>query len=55
MQAKEDVSFLNRNLPVNIGDMSEDHLTYLTVYQTALDTPATRAAIMARQMAYKES
>lgn len=55
MQAKEDVSFLNRNLPVDVGDMSEDHLTYLTVYQTALDTPATKAAIMARQMAYKQS
>lgn len=52
MQAKEDVAFLNRNLPVNIQDMNEDHYTYLVIYQSALDTPAKRAAITARQQAY---
>lgn len=52
MQAKEDVMFLNRNLPINVQDMNEDHYTYLVIYQSALDTPAKQAAIAARQQAY---
>lgn len=52
MQAKQDVQFLNRNLPVDIMNMDEDHYTFLVIYQSALDTPAKRAAITARQQAY---
>lgn len=52
MQAKQDVMFLNRNLPINVQDMNEDHYTYLVIYQSALDTPAKQAAIAARQQAY---
>jgi hypothetical protein len=35
--------------------MDEDHYTYLTIYQSALNTPATRAAIEMRKMAYIQS
>lgn len=55
MDAREDVQFLNRNLPVNINNMNEDHLTYLIIYQSALSTAATKAAIMARKEAYIQS
>jgi len=52
MQAKQDLMFLNRNLPVSIDNMDEDHYTYIVIYQSALDTPAKTAAITARQQAY---
>jgi hypothetical protein len=55
MQAKEDVMFLNKNLPLKISSLDEDHLTYLIIYQTALNTKATQAAIAARKVAYIES
>ena len=55
MQAKEDVMFLNKNLPLKISSMDEDHLTYLIIYQTALNTKATRAAIEGRKIAYMDS
>jgi hypothetical protein len=32
--------------------MDEDHYTYLTIYQSALNTPATRSAIQMRRQAY---
>ena len=55
MEAQEDVMFLNRNIPVKITDMEQDHFTYLAIYQTAMNTPATKAAIEARKAAYIQS
>ena len=52
LDAKEQVILLNNNIPVEIGSMDEDHYTYLTIYQSALNTPATRAAIQMRRQAY---
>ena len=55
LDAKEQVILLNNNIPVQIWSMDEDHYTYLTIYQSALNTPATRAAIEMRKMAYIQS
>ena len=52
LDAKEQVILLNNNIPVEIGSMDEDHYTYLTIYQSALNTPATRSAIQMRRQAY---
>lgn len=55
LDAKEQVALLNYNIPVQIGDMSEDHYTYLVIYQSALLTPATKSAIAMRKQAYIQS
>lgn len=55
LDAKEQVILLNNNIPVQIWSMDEDHYTYLVIYQSALNTPATRAAIEMRKIAYIES
>ena len=55
LDAKEQVILLNNNIPVKIWSMDEDHYTYLTIYQSALNTPATKAAIEMRKMAYIQS
>lgn len=52
LDAKEQVELLNNNIPVEIWSMNEDHYTYLTIYQSALNTPATRSAIQMRRQAY---
>jgi hypothetical protein len=38
-----------------IRSMEEDHMTYLVVFQSAIDTPAKMAAIEMRKRAYIES
>lgn len=55
MEAKQHLFLLNKNIPVNVWDLSEDHYTYLTIYAGALDTEAKRAAMDARKEAYIES
>ena len=55
LDAKDQVTLLNNNLPVKIGDMSEDHYTFLVIYQSALMTPATKSAIAMRKQAYIQS
>ncbi len=52
MEAKQQVLLLNRNIPVEVGDMSEDHYTYIVIYESALDTPAKFTSIEARKQAY---
>jgi len=52
-QAKLDLELLNRDMDVwEIDNLQEDHLTYLVVYQKAMDTEAKRKAISDRQQAY---
>lgn len=55
LDAKEQIQLLNNNIPVQIWDMSEDHYTYLVIYQSALLTPATKSAIAMRKQAYIQS
>lgn len=55
LDAKQQISLLNYNIPVTIGDMKEDHYTYLVIYQSALLTPATKSAIEMRKQAYIQS
>jgi hypothetical protein len=38
-----------------LWDMSEDHYTFLVIYQSALMTPATKSAIAMRKQAYIRS
>jgi len=52
MQAKQDILLLNRNIPVKIRSMDENHIDYIVIYQMALPTPATVAAIEMRKKAY---
>lgn len=42
-------------MPPKIQDMSEDHWTYITIYQRAYNTDAKWKAIQQRQMALKMS
>jgi len=55
LDAKEQLILLNNNIPVQIGDMSEDHYVFLTIFQSALLTPATKSAIAERKQAYIRS
>ena len=55
LDAKEQCILLSNNLPVEIGDMSEDHYAHLIIYQSALLTPATKSAIAMRKQAYIRS
>lgn len=55
MQAKQDILLLNRNIPVKIRSMDENHIDYIIIYQMALPTPATQAAIEMRKKAYIQS
>lgn len=52
MQAKQDILLLNRNIPVKIRSMDENHIDYIIIYQMALPTPATVSAIEMRKKAY---
>jgi hypothetical protein len=55
MQAKQDILLLNRNIPVKIRSMDENHIDYIIMYQMALRTPATNSAIEMRKKAYIQS
>lgn len=55
MQAKQDILLLNRNIPVKIRSMDENHIDYIIIYQMALPTPAATAAIEMRKKAYVQS
>lgn len=56
MQANQDVALLNEDEDVwPIEDLNEDHLTYIIIYQRAIDTPAKRRAIERRQEAWRVS
>ena len=55
MQAKNDLLLLNRNVPVKIRSMQENHIDYIIMYQLWLPTPACIAAIEMRKMAYIQS
>lgn len=52
--AKAKVIWINNNDPRGaiIDDITEDHLTYLVIFQSALDTPMKQKAIQARKEAY---
>ena len=53
-RAKRLVHFLNQNdmNGAKIDNMQEDHLTYMTIFESALDTPAKFEAIKRRRDAY---
>lgn len=55
LDAKEQLILLNNNIPVQIWSMEEDHYIFLTIFQSALLTPATKAAIAQRKQAYIRS
>jgi hypothetical protein len=55
MDAKQHLLLLNKNIPVKVGDLSEDHYTYIAIYTSALDTKAKALSIEARKKAYIES
>jgi|1_EtaG_2_1085319.scaffolds.fasta_scaffold19382_2 hypothetical protein len=55
MDALMQLELLNRNEPVKIQDLQEDHFTYVLYYKQAQDTPAKYAAIEGRKMAMRMS
>ena len=57
MDARRQLTLLNENIEIDADDieLSQDHLTYITVYQRAMDTEAKRKAIKDRLAAYIES
>jgi hypothetical protein len=55
MDAKNHVLLLNRNIPVKVTSMDEDHYTYIVIYNSAIDTPAKFSAIESRKQAYIQS
>lgn len=52
MEAKQHVLLLNKNIPVKVGELNEDHYTFIVIYTGALDTDAKRVSIEARKEAY---
>ena len=57
MDARNTVKLLNINdmSAATIRDINEDHMTYLVVFQSAIDTEAKATAIEMRKRAYIES
>lgn len=55
MDAMQQVELLNRDMPVEIWSLDEDHMTYLVIYQRAYNTDAKMMAIEMRKQAYIES
>lgn len=51
MQAWDDIQEINENQYVWVEDLSQDHMTYIVIYENAEDTPAKYASIMARKIA----
>ena len=49
---EETVSRLWQGWFSQIDDMSEDHLSYMVIFESALDTPMKQKAIKARREAY---
>lgn len=55
MDAKIHVLLLNKNIPIEVWSLEEDHYTYMVIYNWAMDTPAKFSAIEARKQAYIQS
>ena len=57
MDARNIVKLLNENdmKAATIRDMNQDHMTYLVVFQSAMDTEAKQVAIEMRKQAYIQS
>lgn len=56
MQALMDIELINNNEdPVECQDLNEDHMTYIVMYQSALDTDAKIRAIEKRTQLYIQS
>ncbi len=51
MKAWEDIKHLNRNEPVFVDDMDEDHMAFYIIYNYAEDTKAKFASIEMRKLA----
>ena len=51
MKANQHVELLNQNIPVEVDDLDQDHMTYLIIYNKAHDTDAKFASIEARKNA----
>ena len=54
MDARSQLELLNDDDKINPEniELTEDHLTYITIYQRAMDTEAKRTAIADRMEAY---
>jgi len=52
MNARANLSLLNKNLDVPPPADGEDYMTYLLIYKQALDTPAKAKAVAQYQEAY---
>lgn len=57
MDARNIVKLLNENdmKAATIRDINQDHMTYLVVFQSAMDTEAKQIAIEMRKQAYIQS
>lgn len=55
LQALQDIELINRDKVPEVLDFNEDHMTYIVLYQRALNTSAKRKAIEARKMLYIQS
>ena len=57
MDARNIVKLLNENdmNAATIRDINQDHMTYLVVFQSAMDTEAKQIAIEMRKQAYIQS
>lgn len=55
MDAMQQVELLNKDIPITIWSLDEDHMTYLIIYQRAYNTDAKMLAIEMRKQAYIES
>jgi hypothetical protein len=57
MDARNIVKLINENdmKAATIRDINQDHMTYLVVFQSAMDTEAKQIAIEMRKQAYIQS
>lgn len=53
--AEMHVEMINRNIVPELDNLDEDHMTFILIYQKAMDTAAKQAATEARLEAYVES
>ena len=55
MEALQQLEMINRNMPVQVSSLDEDHLTFIVMFQRWFDTDAKTMAIESRKQAYIES
>ncbi len=55
LQALEDLKLINKNIPIEVVNMEEDHLSFIIIYATALDNDAKIVSIQNRKEALIKS